>query len=229
MNKTYNKYFVNTSIFYACLLPLVLLAFFTSGCSNNQSDSIQAVVSRDNSPLAAPILNAEYRQNMGNHTPRKSPKNFYKNPILIKAKSSQLDIQPSLKNHTLQLGNSSIENWPLGLPTCQYCRLDIAQKFHPDGPDTLLTLSNKSKGYQWGVMQSGQKQVHLLDTKLAFNEKNELSFKLNNKQVILLSGQTYHLKNCTITPLWIETPPPLSAAYSDDQAKHKIQILFECQ
>lgn len=229
MNKIYDKHFVNIPIRYSCLLPLILLTCFISGCSKNQSDSIQTAVSREHSPLVAPITNKVNQQTNEKYHKIKSARNFYKNPVLIKIRESQLEIKPSLTGNTLQLGNSRIEHWPLGLPDCKVCRLEVNMKFYPDGPDTLITLHNDDKNYQWGVVQSSQKNVKLLLSELSFNEQNELIMNHKNKKTLLLSGQTYHTKSCTLTPLWIETIPQLSAVYSDDQAKHKIQILFECK
>lgn len=217
----------SVSIFPAYLLPLILLAAFSSGCYNDQSESIQSVVSREHMPLVAPMTHNQLKKE--NHHQTKPSNNIYQNPVLIKANKSQLNIQPSLTDNTLHLGNSRIEHWPFGLPACKSCNLKIERKFHPDGPDTRLVLSHADTLYQWGIFQSGQKQSYLLDKKLYFDEQDKLNMVHKNKQTILQTGQTYHVNNCAISPLWIETIPALSPAYSDDQAKHKIQILFECR
>jgi hypothetical protein len=207
------------NIFYASLLSLLLLVCFPSGCSNHQSDSIQTATPKEHTLLEPPMA--------------KPTANIYKAPILIKAKKSQSNIQPSLTDNILLLGDSRIEHWPLDLPTCKECSLEVKRKFHPDGPDTKLVLSDSDTGYQWGVYESSQKHAYLLSSKLYFDGQGKLNMADNNpqgmnKKTMLQTGKTYQLKNCNISPLWIENIKPLSAAYSDDQSKHKIQIFFEC-
>ncbi len=211
-------------VFYTFLWCLLLLNSFTLGCSNHH-DAIQAVVSREHAPLIAPMPKAR-------NQPDKPLKKIYKKQIRLKAKQSQLNILPSLAGATLLLGNSHIEHWPLGLPNCKQCNLVVKRDFHPDGPTTRLVLTSNDKDYLWGVVESSQKNTYVLAARLYFNGQGELNMLQNNAdkntKTVLQTGLTYQFKNCTLTPLWIENIKSLSAAYSDDQAKHKIQIFFEC-
>jgi hypothetical protein len=218
-------------LFFIGSLSLIILTIFTSGCFNNPDHSIQVVTSSEYKPLVAPTSGNISNQETEDKKYITDEKSLYKNPISIKAKQSQKNIRPSLTNKTLLLGNSRIENWPLGLPVCKQCNLELTRDFHPDGPDTLVVLSHSESNYQWGVFQSGQKQAHLLGTKLYVDRNGKLNInKIDSGVATLLQvGQTYRLKNCRISPLWIENIKPLSSAYSDDQPKHKIQIFFECQ
>lgn len=212
------------SSIYSKLIFLITLTIFIYGCSKNKHDSVETSV-KASFPLAE-------KNDISNQLKTKnyeSSNNTNKVPVLIKAQESQLEIQPNLVGNTLRLGKSYIENWPLGLPGCQNCNISVERKFYPDGPDTLLKLRNDELRYQWGLFQTSQKTFTLLDAKFYFNNKNRLIMDFGNERYLLKAGKIYTIKKCTINPLWIETIPPLSSIYSDDQAKHKIQILFECR
>jgi len=215
------------SIKFWTLLPIVI---FYTGCSNNYNDTIQPSTSTENADIEVRMPIASYQPDIDKENSTKPSVNIYKTPILIKAKESQLNIRPTLTDQTLVLGDSRIEHWPLELPICQLCNLEIERVFYPDGPNTLLVLKDNNKNYQWGILQSGQKQVYLLGSKLFFDEQGTLNIIRKNKnRVVLQSGKSLNYDNCNITPLWIEKTKPMSSDYSDDQAKYKIQIFFECQ
>jgi hypothetical protein len=220
------NYFLNASDFQLRLVLLFIFIWCSPGCTQYKNDSMLTLADKHYTPAPTPA----YISNQQKTTPLMVPNIIHTQALLIKAQSSQLKIQPSLVNKTLILGNSRIEHWPLGLPICQPCDLKIKQVFHPDGPDILLRLTNGGTPtpYQWGVLQTNQKLVYLLGAKLYFEDTNKLKMDYENQKFHLKIGSSYSIKNCRIKPIWIETFSPLPPHYSDDQAKHKIQISFEC-
>lgn len=222
----------NVSFFSKSLWLLLSLVILNSGCSNNYNDEIQPSTTQEHAQLEDQMPIVSYQPDKEKQSSTKPSENIYKTPILIKAKRPQLNIRPSLTNKTLVLGDSRIEHWPLGLPICQQCNLEINRVLYPDGPSTLLVLKDGSTNYQWGILQSGQKQAYLLGAKLFFDEQGKLNIipkKTETNKFMLQAGKSFNYKDCNITPLWIENIKPMSSDYSDDQAKHKIQIFFECQ
>ena len=222
-------------------LWLIVLNLIISGCSNNQNDTIQSVTTHKSPVLHVPqaLLREKeketttYKPAQKETNPLKYIVNHYDTPILIKAKQSQLNIQPILNNKILFLGNSQISHWPLNLPKCKTCNSEVTRTFHPDGPDTHLKLKAVNTDYQWGVFESSQKQSYLLNLKIFFNNSGQLSMTTRttnnqNSAIFLKPAQSYDVNNCRVTPLWIENKKPMSSDYSDDQAKHKIQIVYEC-
>lgn len=218
------NYFLNASGFTLRLVLLFILIWCSLGCTQYKNDSMLTLADKHDTPATK----TAYISNQQKTAPLITPNIIHTQPVLIKAQTSQLKIQPSLVNNTLILGNSRIEHWPLELPSCQPCNLKVKRVFHPDGPDIQLRLTNGHTHYQWGILQTNQKHTYLLGATLYFEDNKKLKMDYENQQLYLKIGNSYPIKNCIIKPIWIETFSPIPSYYSDDQAKHKIQILFEC-
>lgn len=165
-------------------------------------------------------------------------------PVVIVAKKSESNVDISLNDSVLTLGQTKIKRWSYAAPKCDGCDLTVSRRHFPDGPNIQVQLTSPSNlSYQWLLVESWQKRLNLTQWHI---EKIEEGIVVRSKvgNVMPKLGESKQLDNCLIHVLWIESyqskrqqtspgkalgvPAAETTRLSDDGPNQRMQLLVQC-